>query len=192
MIVNYYGVVGCDCRWNENGAFLIAPSTASAPMLQQAGFYYAQDGSWYKQLSPQETQYLQSMSNQASVSFPPPAAGFTAPPVQEESPEDKKKAHNLCWISLILMYGLSAIRFVLAKIGAARLLLSASDSLDTIAGLTAIAAFIIMIIVRVKYPKNVFGKVLMIIYIVQIALAVLGFFLLAAMCGSALRNCRGY
>ena len=39
-----------------------------------------------------------------------------------------------------------------------------------------------MVVVRVKYPKNTFGKVLMWIYIVEIILAIISVVLLFLMC----------
>jgi len=196
MIVNYFGVTGCDCKWSQNGAFLVAPSSAPVPVLQQAGFYYAQDGSWYKQLSPQEASYLQSLGNQGVVNLPAAAPNNYVPPVgaqpmQQETPEEKRKANKMCWISVILMYGPASLRYLLAKIMSASTYLQMYETLGTLAAASALAAFILMIVVRVKYPKNTFGKVLMIIYLVQIALAILAILVFAAMCNSALRGCGG-
>ena len=55
MIVNYHGILGCECRWDENTAYLVAPEETAVQPLMKLGFYCAQDGRWYKQLFPQES-----------------------------------------------------------------------------------------------------------------------------------------
>ena len=51
-----------------------------------------------------------------------------------------------------------------------------------IGALIYIAAVVLMIITRVKYPKNKAGKILMIVMIVEIALAVIGMIIIVATC----------
>ena len=184
MIVNYFGIMGCECRFDAQGAFLAAPNGVPVPQLQQFGFYYAQDGIWYKRLSPQESAYLQSLGNQPVVVLPAPGVG-TAPGAETgETPEEKKSADKLCVISLILMYGVTALSYAMANAGI-------SNAFFSVSGLAGIAAFILMIVVRVKYPKNKFGKVLMIIYLIQLALGILAFLALMIMCQSCIHDCRG-
>ena len=67
MVVNYYGILGCECIWDQNGVFLSAPAGVQVQSLQQLGFYTAADGRWYKQLSPQESAFLNSMKHFLSV-----------------------------------------------------------------------------------------------------------------------------
>jgi hypothetical protein len=105
------------------------------------------------------------------------------PFIMEESPEDKKKANTLCWISLIIGHGINILTYVLKQV-------SQTEGYP-ITALTSLAALILMIYVRVKYPKNKFGKVLMIVYIIEAVLLIIGMIAIAIMCGSFMRDCSG-
>ncbi|MBO4867538.1 MAG: hypothetical protein J5582_13425 [Ruminococcus sp.] len=187
MIVNYYGICGCECIWDQKGVFLAAPGGVQVQSLQQMGFYTAADGRWYKQLSPQESAYLNSMQNMSVVDLPAQGTSFGMTPnitFDVETPEDKKKANRLCIISLILMFCINPLVVAISRFG--------NDSISFLNGLSSIAAFILMIYVRVKYPKNIFGKVLMIVYIALIILSLISLILIMAMCASIVRDCRGF
>lgn len=54
-----------------------------------------------------------------------------------------------------------------------------------------IVSFILMIVVRVKYPKNVFGKVLMWVYIIGFACFIIFVFTVIAACVSVIQSCPG-
>lgn len=58
-----------------------------------------------------------------------------------------------------------------------------------IAGLSYLASIVLMIILRVKYPKNTGGKVLMIVMLIEIVLAVLLVVVLFATCYYVLESC---
>jgi hypothetical protein len=63
-----------------------------------------------------------------------------------------------------------------------------------ILGLSELAGFILMIYVRVKYPKNTFGKVLMWLYIIWLIMMVIAAILVIAtcvMCVNELSSCPG-
>ena len=61
----------------------------------------------------------------------------------------------------------------------------------TITGLANLAAWVLMIIVRVKYRHNTFGKVLMIVYLVLLALLVIACIILFVTCINCIRSCPG-
>ncbi len=105
---------------------------------------------------------------------------------------DKREGNPLCWISLscaILSRIVPAIMYTFNRDRLSNLFTGAAHYLNGIASgmyfmglavgpLLSIAAFILMIIARVKYPTNTFAKVLMWIYIVIIGLGVLAFVLI--------------
>ena len=93
------------------------------------------------------------------------------------SAEDEKNANLLCVISLILYFGSSAISGLLYSIS------SISGSyVANIGGLCPLAGIVLMIIARVKYPKNKFAKVLMWVYIIFTLLAIVGAIIVVAAC----------
>lgn len=103
--------------------------------------------------------------------------------------EENKKANKLCIISLCLKYIPTIITGSFYGItGESN---SVINSLINLLGLCPLAAFIIMIIVRVKYPKNKFGKIIMWIYIIELILVIIGVIILLIACGAILRDCRG-
>ena len=78
--------------------------------------------------------------------------------------EDNKKANLLCIISLLL-YILGPVAAMVIAIIISYLSENASFIVSGLSGLCRIAAYVIVIITRIKYPKNTFGKVLMWVYL---------------------------
>ena len=125
-----------------------------------------------------------------------------------ETPEDKKKGNFWSWMSLACFAGgfvvdalmavfmgvLNSITYNLtstANVSEATNV--ASEAFIAIGGcvsiLLAIAALVIMIYVRVKYPKNIFGKVLMWVYIVLFAMYIIFMAVVIIACGIACAAC---
>ena len=99
------------------------------------------------------------------------------------SEEDEKNANLLCVISLILYFGSSVISGLLYSISSVT-----GSYLINIGGLCPLAGIVLMIIARVKYPKNKFAKVLMWLYIILTLLAIIAVILLFAACVHACVN----
>ena len=64
-----------------------------------------------------------------------------------------------------------------------------SSALSTICGLSHLAGWVLMIITRVRFPKNKFGKVLMIVYLSLLALVIVGIVVLIISCIKCLQDC---
>lgn len=94
-----------------------------------------------------------------------------------ESDETRKKnATTLCAISLILMYGFPIIMGVIAGVVGtfnSSVLDIMYNVIGSFSSLSSIAAIVLMIVARVKYPESKFAKVLMIVYIVQAAIFII-------------------
>lgn len=125
-----------------------------------------------------------------------------------ETPEDKKKGNFWSWMSLACFAGgfvvdalmavfmgvLNSITYNLTSTAnVSEATNAASEAFIAIGGsvsiLLAIAALVIMIYVRVKYPKNIFGKVLMWVYIVLFVMYVLFMVAIIIACGIACAAC---
>ena len=136
----------------------------------------------------------------------PPRQGKMPRP--ELSPEDKKQADKLCIISMILMFAPMAVIFIkniilglLFDAGKEEIYYNIASSYVLGSILTflmagcGIAALVLMILVRVKYPQSVFGKVLMWLYIALAILVVVFIAVTIIACGlafiSCVRNCPG-
>ena len=129
-------------------------------------------------------------------------------PRPELSPEDKKQADKLCIISMILMFAPMVVIFLkniilglLFDAGKEEFYYNIASSYVLGSILTflmagcGIAALVLMILVRVKYPQSVFGKVLMWLYIARAILVVVFIAVTIIACGlafiSCVRNCPG-
>lgn len=86
--------------------------------------------------------------------------------------EDNKKANLLCIISL-LCYFVGPIIFFLVSVVLALLSKTLGTIFNVLVGAPRIAGIVLMIVARIKYPKNTFAKVLMWIYIGFACVAVL-------------------
>ena len=161
-------------------------------------------------MPPQQRQPLPpNMQMQQRPPMPPnmlPRQGKMPRP--ELSPEDKKQADKLCIISMILMFAPMVVIFLkniilglLFDAGKEEIYYNIASSYVLGSILTflmagcGIAALVLMILVRVKYPQSVFGKVLMWLYIALAILVVVFIAVTIIACGlafiSCVRNCPG-
>ena len=117
-------------------------------------------------------------------------------PNVNQQQEDDKKANLLCILSIVCAVGKYVVLFLFALF--AEVLNGAGaygvlDLMNSIAGgtfaLISIAALVLMIVARVKYPKNVFAKVLMWVYIAIIIVYVVGFIISVFACSMAFATC---
>lgn len=150
------------------------------------------DGQEFKAYFPEQGQQAQNVppQNIPSQNVPPQNQ------VNKKyiSPEDKKHANILCIISVLCFFAVPSVLAALMEL-IHNINYDIYDVFDHIASSVSVASFIVaitlMILVRVKYPNSVFGKVLMWLYIAVIVLAVIGFFFLLAFIYILCSGCRG-
>ncbi|MCR4581107.1 MAG: zinc-ribbon domain-containing protein [Bacilli bacterium] len=115
---------------------------------------------------------------------------YQQPQQAQISPEDDKKANNLSLISLGLFFGPSALSILSAGISASTSAGSRITAISSaLSGVCTLAAIVLMIVARVKYPKNKLAKIVMWIYIALFAIGIIGSVLLILACAYACRNC---
>lgn len=113
-------------------------------------------------------------------------------PVQPLTAEEENKiANRLSLISLLLRFASPIV------LGVSTIIIEPfSDGLSSIFSafypLIALAAFVLMVIVRVKYPKNTFGKVLMWLYIATAIIYILFFVFIAVACVACISQLGSY
>ncbi len=119
-------------------------------------------------------------------------------------PEDERKANVFCIASLICVFLPRVLQFLgyllfgtlLQQVGRESVLYDRiSGALSAFGILSLIAGIVLVIYVRVKYPKNIFGKVLMWIYIVLAVLILIAFIVMLVACTLAcsylIETCQG-
>lgn len=171
-----------------------------------------QQNPYMQNQGPQSDPYLQLSQgypgyNQAPGMYQQPASSFAVPSKKTPvyTPEQVRKARILCIASLIFYVAprllmaiasiftpyMSAIFF--SKQSNASPFYSLSSIFYIVAELLSvgcqIAAIVLMIIARVKYPKFLFAKILMWVYIALTILAILAIILIALFFFSLLNAC---
>ena len=106
--------------------------------------------------------------------------------IQNQPIEDQKTPNMLCILSLVLRFASPLVLGILSYVVS-----NISENLSTLfsggsSALCYLAAFVIMIYVRVKYPANRFGKILMWIYIINIIVYIILFILVVIACASCI------
>ena len=133
-------------------------------------------------------------------SYPNNLQGYPVDPQFDKkyiSPEDNQKANIMCVISLVCHFIVPFLgSFLLGGMTS-----SFTETNDVSAGSTItslfslivscsyLASWVLMIIVRVKYKNNTFGKVIMWIYIILLALGIIAVIILIVTCVNILREC---
>lgn len=181
MMVNYYEIYNCVFDMYFGRPALFAAADVPAELLDRYGFTLLDDGRRIHFLDQQEYYHIMSWKGGDPVIFnestwykisnyyySQSVAGTGAAGYRY----DDKEGNNLCIISLVLFLSALPACMVQPFLGAG----------------CGLAAFILMIIVRVKHPKNVFGLVLMIIYIIGAALLIIGTLLILAACYALLEE----
>ncbi len=120
------------------------------------------------------------------------------------APEDERKANVFCIASLICVFLPRVLQFLgyllfgtlLQQVGRESVLYDRiSGALSALGIVFLIAGIVLVIYVRVKYPKNIFGKVLMWIYIVLAVLILIAFIVMLVACTLAcsylIETCQG-
>lgn len=130
-----------------------------------------------------------------------PPAPSAAPNQKAKTPEDEL-ATKLCIASLICYFGAPVLSSILSSVSDFTSSFS-SSSVDDLASnvmfwpiglvlaLGPLTGIILMIIARVKAPKNTFGKVLMWVYIALFILKVLAIIAIILLFGAMVAACAG-
>lgn len=143
----------------------------------------------------QQPSYQQAPVQQPSYqqpSYQQPAYSGVAPDAEAE--RKNKLATRLCIISLILNVGgttaVGVVAGILSELGS-----DFTDALSTactgLISATYIASIVLMIIARVKSKKNTFGKVLMWVYIAEVALYIIAIILIVIFAAALIASCGG-
>lgn len=203
MLVHFYEIPGCTCANADGRPVLIAPNGTAPTLLTKYEFVLLEDGRWCHFLTTPEYEHVMTGYPNRDVIFGDPAA--VRMPVQETAPADPSEGNRMADIGLILlavsvllpmaagglMTGMtvdqetadSTVTQMLSQ------LVTIASAIGTLAGT---ASFVVMIITRIRYPKNKRGKVLMWIFIVLAILTALAMIALIVACVSCLdsmRNC---
>lgn len=183
MFVDYYGISCCTYEVFDTRPVLVAPAGYPPEVLLRTGFLQLPDGRWGHYLNEGEYGFLIRKNQEnphQNVVFGVQNAPFPdAPAPEQESPEDRKKAVILCLCSIGCLLLGSAGAYAFAP---NHLPFSAFSAFD-------LAALVLAVTARVKYPKNTFAKVLIRVYIILFVLMLIYVFTLIWFCSTMVESC---
>ncbi|MBQ4466074.1 MAG: hypothetical protein II916_08950 [Oscillospiraceae bacterium] len=195
MLVHYYEIRSCTCDNVDNRPVLVAPPETVLDLLTKYNFVLTADGRWVHFLTTPEYDHVMTGYPNRDVTFSYQPSAKEKP---QETPEERKAGNRLATIGFLLL----ALSIVMPM--AAVMMTEAADKMPFeeegpllstfntisygIGSLSQIAAFVMMLVTRIKYPKNTLGKVLMWIYIVGAILAALAAILIIVACASCLNE----
>ncbi len=121
-------------------------------------------------------------------------------PIVKEEKDNNRLANILCSISLGLYFGFPILSVIMYGIAYG---FSTSDATSTLSGffgsiisilssLATLAAYVLMIVARVKCPKSTYAKVVMWIYIVLFAMSLITLIVIIFACAGAIASCSNY
>jgi len=155
MLIHYYMIPECSYLKDQN--YILAPMGTAEGLLRQYDFQQNENGFWYKIPNHQEYEAIMKGWPNYDITFSFDQKPFyklnSEQPVKfPENPEFQEKspiANVICIIDLLLLF--FAFLFLIA--------LDDDVFLLPAIGLI-ILSFILTIIIRLRYPENLFGKIL--------------------------------
>jgi hypothetical protein len=187
MTVHFFEIR--DCRFEMFGGrpVIFAPEEADEELLGRYAFVKIADGRRVRYLNQYEYSYIMSVKDAEEIVFDGkavermnyPAAQFQYVNYGNRMYNPQKTADTLCYVSLGLMAGSLPLSAVLTPLGGLVL---------------AIAALVLVIIVRVHYPEHKLGKVLFTVYliliIIGVVLTIAAMIIIAIACNQCINDCR--
>ena len=182
MLVHFFEVRNCTFESYKGEPVLFAPCDIDDDTLMKRGFRRSKEERWYRPVNMKEYSYIVYWAQYGDVDINDSASqninNFNMPMPYVQRQQNDNTANILCYVSV----GLMALGFPMSILGTI-----------LVGGLFFIAALVLMIIVRVKYPQNQFGKVLCIVYIVLsilvILLTIAVMVLIAIICNQMMNDC---
>jgi hypothetical protein len=160
MTVNYYSINGCKYELLAGKPVIIAPENTDEAELKKYNFTNLDDGRWVRYINNAEFAYIKAMlkENYSEIYI----TDDVLSEVKVNTDNQNAIANILCAGSLFL----SVFGIVLAGF---------FNEIYSFISFIMMLAVGLMIFVRIKYPKNIFGKVLMVIYIIGYILSMILF-----------------
>ena len=162
MQIHYYAIHGCDFLFHDGKLVITAPPGTADEALREYGFQQDNNLKWYKFLNEKECHAVM-------VGFPDNDVTFSDgndSPQYTPCPEENSKA-EIFNIPIIL-----SIVFLILILSAIALPAN-FEWLDIWSVGLWIAGFLLIIFLRIRYPANPFGKILLIIYCILVLIIVI-------------------
>ena len=182
MLVHFYEVRNCTFESYKGNPVLFAPYDIDDDTLMKRGFRRNKEERWYRPVNMAEYNYIVYCAQYGDVEINDQTSrymtNYNLPVQYQQQQKADNTANILCYVSI----GLMAVAFPITLIATI-----------LVGGLFFIAAMVLMIIVRVKYPQNQMGKILCIVYIVLAVIAIVitiaAMIIIAIVCNQMMKDC---
>ena len=195
MTVHFYMINHCSVETVNGRRVLIAPPGTDRRLLREYGFHALGYGRMFRPLSEQEYDYILHEAQNLPPGMP---VSFTMTEQDKSGVLDiirnKRAGNRLCMISVLLML----LQIPLFLYGAEYLSLIGINTKNTpliplCLAVFSLAAWILAIAARVRYPDNRTARILLRVYGVCYGFLLLGWLLLQMLCAQCqsefARNC---
>lgn len=182
MLIHYYEIPNCIPDTINNMPVIVAPMNTPPALLSSYGFQRQPDGRDVHFLTQTEYQYITSHDPST------PQVTFSMPTSTQHPDQTNPTAKKLCWITLALMIFSLIPSFGIYSSSSVN---NGSGSVySMISGICGLAIWVLLIILRVKYPHNTFGKVLFRVWVTLFILTIILIAIIFAACAIACRDCK--
>ena len=167
MTVHYFEINNCSLLYYCGYPILLAPAGTDEGLLTKRGFARQNDGNWIRYIDQFEYGYIMQFGDRNEVVINdetarqivyPPIQYIQQPNFYNAPPPLESTPNILCIVSISLM----ALSLPATFIGTIIL-----------GGLFYIAALVLMMVARIKYPQSQFARVLCIVYIILTVILVI-------------------
>ncbi len=179
MNIHYYEIKNCHLGKSCGKPVLFPPKDTDREILEKYGFVQLTDSEeWCYYLSDEEYQYIMQLPQENDVTFDENKKNFLKYKASEDS--NNVTANTISGISAALM--------IITLAGSSSSFFEYSD-ISLVFGVPLIISVVLAIIVRVIFPKNKFGKILMKIYVTLVLLFIAFLVFVIISCSMAMDSC---
>ncbi|GEM_PF-7106578 len=180
MLVDYCSVQGCKFRIYCEKPCIFAPEGTGEFQLQKYHFELSPEGEYYKFLTDEEYAVIQRnpSANLVKINL----FYEDSSPAEQKSSMQNSTANWIC-IGSVLAFLIGIVPLLIPLYSEPGLIILITPPLMWV------TALILAVLVRVRCPESLFGKILLIMYIILILLAVIAILLFMAACSGAWDAC---
>ncbi len=182
MIIHYYLLAWCSYGLYQEKPAVFAPEDADEMLLRHYHFHQAENGRYYKFLTEQEYDII---AKNASANIFSLTSETFSPTDKSPAKSSFMKVSTANWLCIgsVLAFLIGIVPLLIPLYSEPGLIILITPPLMWV------TALILAVIVRVRCPESLFGKILLIVYIILIVLAVIAVMLFIAACNAAWDVC---
>ena len=179
MLIDFYEIYNCSYSIIDNNPVLIAPGNITVELLYKYRFVQLNNGQWYHYLTQDEYNFIMNNEHNPNVHNVNGNLVFGSINQQNDVSSEERNL-SLAAIITFIAHAISNLLYSLLAVISYdtiynEIYSTALPSVVTGIGyLITIASLVFIIMLRIKYPNNKIGLVLMILIIIKILVIIVG------------------